>query len=52
MEIDELYQDIILDHYKNPHNFGEGDASCTDVELDNPVLPEVVVLLALPRHQL
>ena len=47
MEIDELYQDIILDHYKNPHNFGEGDASCTDVELDNPVCGDHIKLMLL-----
>ena len=47
MEIDELYQDIILDHYKNPHNFGEGDPSCTDVELDNPVCGDHIKLMLL-----
>jgi nitrogen fixation NifU-like protein len=47
MEIDDLYQDIILDHYKNPHNFGEGDPSCTDVELDNPVCGDHIKLMLL-----
>lgn len=36
MEFDDLYQEIILDHYKHPHNFGECEARCTAVELDNP----------------
>jgi len=47
MELDELYQDIILDHYKNPHNFGEGEASCTNVELDNPVCGDHIKLMLL-----
>ncbi|MBN2366402.1 MAG: SUF system NifU family Fe-S cluster assembly protein, partial [Calditrichaeota bacterium] len=45
MELDELYQDIILDHYKNPHNFGEGSPSCTDVELENPVCGDHIKLM-------
>jgi len=45
MELDELYQDIILDHYKNPHNFGEGEASCTNIELDNPVCGDHIKLM-------
>lgn len=45
MDIDELYQDIILDHYKNPHNFGEGSPDCTDVELDNPVCGDHIKLM-------
>ncbi len=45
MELEELYQDIILDHYKNPHNFGEGSPGCTDVELDNPVCGDHIKLM-------
>ena len=45
MDIDELYQDIILDHYRNPHNFGEGNPVCTQVELDNPVCGDHIKLM-------
>lgn len=45
MDLDELYQDIILDHYKNPHNFGEGGPNCTNVELDNPVCGDHIKLM-------
>jgi nitrogen fixation NifU-like protein len=47
MELDELYQDIILDHYKNPHNFGEGNSACTNVELENPVCGDHIKLMLL-----
>ncbi len=45
MELNELYQDIILDHYKHPHNFGEGNPLCTDVELENPVCGDHIKLM-------
>ncbi|NUR28614.1 MAG: iron-sulfur cluster assembly scaffold protein, partial [Catenulispora sp.] len=30
MEIDQLYQEIILDHYKRPHGRGLSDAAAGD----------------------
>jgi nitrogen fixation NifU-like protein len=45
MDIDELYQDIILDHYRNPRNFGEVNPVCTQVELDNPVCGDHIKLM-------
>jgi len=50
MDLDELYQDIILDHYKNPHNFGEGGPQCTNVELDNPVCGDHIKLMIFVDH--
>ena len=47
MELDDLYQDILLDHYKNPHNFGEGSPTCTDIELENPVCGDHIKLMIL-----
>jgi len=47
MELDELYQDIILDHYKHPHNFGEGDSSGVVVESENPVCGDHIKLVVL-----
>jgi nitrogen fixation NifU-like protein len=44
MEFDELYQDIILDHYRHPHNFGVGNPLCTHIELDNPVCGDHIKL--------
>lgn len=45
MAFDELYQEIILDHYKNPRNFGEGSPTCTAIELDNPVCGDHIRLM-------
>jgi nitrogen fixation NifU-like protein len=47
MELDDLYQDILLDHYKNPHNFGEGSPTCTDIEMENPVCGDHIKLMIL-----
>src|SRR5207253_5686734 len=42
--MDDLYREQILDHYKNPHNFGElPDADITQ-EGDNPLCGDVVTL--------
>ena len=41
---DDLYREQILEHYKNPHNFGElRDADITQ-EGDNPLCGDVVTL--------
>ncbi len=45
MEFDELYQDIILDHYREPRNFGDDKPHCTAVEKDNPVCGDHIKLL-------
>jgi nitrogen fixation NifU-like protein len=40
----DLYREQILEHYKNPHNFGEiADADITQ-EGDNPLCGDVVTL--------
>jgi len=36
MPLDALYQEIILDHFKNPHNFGKLDGPSTAVHHENP----------------
>ncbi len=35
-ELDELYEEIILDHYRNPRNNRELDAPDLEIEADNP----------------
>jgi nitrogen fixation NifU-like protein len=41
---DDLYREQILDHYKNPHHFGElADADITQ-EGDNPLCGDVITL--------
>ncbi len=45
MEFDDLYQEIILDHYKQPRNFGEGSPYYTSVELDNPTCGDHIRLM-------
>jgi len=44
MEFEDLYQEIILDHYKHPHNFGEFDDSYPSVEHENPVCGDQIKL--------
>ncbi len=44
MEFDDLYQEIILDHYKHPRNFDQPCPRCTAVEADNPVCGDHVEL--------
>ncbi len=51
MEFEDLYQDIILDHYKNPRNFGEGSPTCTTVEHDNPVCGDHIKLMLYLNEQ-
>ncbi len=36
MSLDALYQEIILEHYKNPRNFGKLDESRAKVHYENP----------------
>lgn len=36
MSLDALYQEIILDHFKNPRNFGKLDGLAAGVHHDNP----------------
>ncbi|MCK5739207.1 SUF system NifU family Fe-S cluster assembly protein [bacterium] len=47
MEFDDLYQEIILDHSRHPHNFGEIAGCSAQVELDNPVCGDNIQLTLL-----
>jgi nitrogen fixation NifU-like protein len=50
MSSDELYQKVILEHYKNPRNFGELSGDCISGERDNPVCgDQVKVMLKVDR---
>ncbi|HYS03420.1 MAG TPA: SUF system NifU family Fe-S cluster assembly protein, partial [Candidatus Eisenbacteria bacterium] len=40
----DLYREQILDHYKNPHNFGELDDADVAQEGDNPLCGDVITL--------
>ena len=51
MAFDDLYQEIILDHYRNPQNFGEVSHSCTVVEEDNPVCGDQIKLMIVLNDQ-
>jgi nitrogen fixation NifU-like protein len=46
MELDELYQDLILDHSKHPHNFRPLDASEVLVDEENPTCGDHIRLTA------
>jgi len=43
----DLYQKVILDHYKNPRNFGELSGDCIMAERDNPVCGDHVKVMLL-----
>jgi nitrogen fixation NifU-like protein len=40
--MDSLYKEIVLDHYKNPHNFGELDPADYTAEDSNPLCGDQV----------
>lgn len=44
MALDELYQEILLDHYKQPRNKGRLAVSDLDVELKNPFCGDEILL--------
>lgn len=35
--LDDLYREVIMDHYRNPHNRGKFDNPTVHVELNNPL---------------
>lgn len=43
----DLYQKVILDHYKQPRNFGELSGDCIVAERDNPVCGDDVKVMLL-----
>jgi nitrogen fixation NifU-like protein len=40
--MDSLYKEIVLDHYKNPHNFGTLDPADYTAEDSNPLCGDQV----------
>jgi nitrogen fixation NifU-like protein len=44
MELDSLYQEVILDHYRNPHHKGLSSASDIQVKHKNPSCGDEVTL--------
>ena len=44
MDLDSLYQEIILDHYKNPHHEGLRDPFEAEVHHVNPTCGDEVTL--------
>ncbi len=47
MGVDDLYQEIILDHYKHPRNSGEFSEECMSIERDNPVCGDHIKLMVI-----
>ena len=43
---DELYRDIILDHYRNPRNKGDLDPADVKVNANNPLCGDEVTITA------
>ena len=52
MELKELYQEIILDHGKNPRNKGKCDGYTNDAKAHNPLCGDKVhiFLKLMPFH--
>ena len=46
MDMDELYQEIILDHYRNPRNAGDVSDEVLLVEEENPMCGDQIRLTA------
>lgn len=44
MQLDQLYQEIILDHYRNPHHAGLREPFCSQVHHVNPTCGDEVTL--------
>ncbi|MFY9613924.1 MAG: SUF system NifU family Fe-S cluster assembly protein [Candidatus Dormiibacterota bacterium] len=44
---DELYRDIILDHYRNPRNKGDLDPASVKVNANNPLCGDEVTITAV-----
>jgi len=52
MSLDALYQGIILDHFKNPRNFGKLDGPTTHAHHENPSCGDQLDLqVAIDEHQ-
>ena len=47
MELKELYQEIILDHGKNPRNKGKCNGYTNDAKAHNPLCGDKVHILSL-----
>ncbi len=45
-----IYQDIILDHYHHPHNFGELKHKTNDVKVNNPLCGDIIYMQVEERH--
>lgn len=45
MAITDLYQEILLDHYRHPKNFGELEHVSTSVEHENPLCGDRIKLM-------
>ena len=43
-DTEDLYQEMILDHYKSPRNFGKLDAPDSEIEGRNPLCGDHLVL--------
>ncbi|MBE3578229.1 MAG: SUF system NifU family Fe-S cluster assembly protein [Limnochordales bacterium] len=47
MSLDDLYRELILDHYRNPRNFGRLPEANTSVHLKNPTCGDEIDLQLL-----
>jgi nitrogen fixation NifU-like protein len=52
MELDSLYQEVILDHYRNPHHKGLSSASDIQVKHKNPSCGDEVTLNLIMKDEM
>lgn len=50
MSLDDLYREVILDHYKNPRNQGTLDDHSWSVELNNPLCGDEIEVQAVMEN--
>lgn len=44
MDMDDLYQDVVLDHYKNPRGYGEIDSPDVTLQDNNPSCGDAITI--------
>lgn len=49
MSLDDLYREVIMDHYRSPHNRGQLDNATVKIELQNPLCGDELELQLIVR---
>ena len=49
--LDQLYRQVIMDHYKNPRNKGSIEDGALTIDMNNPTCGDRIHLMALYKTQ-